>query len=542
MNQRAKIASLAILLTAIFVGTDAFSQRVVRGPYLQVGTPNSAVIRWRTDVATDSRVRFGTSLNNLNLFAESSNSTIEHEIKIDGLSAETKYFYSVGTSSQVLAGETDEHFVITSPQPGTPKPTRVWLLGDAGTKNSSQRAVRDAYYNFTGSRHTDLVLLLGDNAYNNGEDNEFQFALFENMYEKMLCKSVTWATRGNHDRGPRSGSNWTNGGAYYGIFTLPTNGEAGGLPSGTEAYYSFDYGNIHFICLESTSGDLRADNSPQWTWLEEDLAANDQDWTIAFWHHPPYSKGSHNSDSESELGEMRERAVSRLEDAGVDAVFTGHSHSYERSYLLDGHYGKSGTVNSSMILNNGSGREDGSGAYKKSTLGSAPHEGAVYVVAGSSGKTSGGSLNHPAMFTSLDELGSVVLDIAGNRLDAKFIDDNGQVRDYFTIIKGVPTAVEDGENPALPAQFELAQNYPNPFNPSTTIFYSLPATSEITLTILNLRGQVVRTLVSDVVTAGHHAAVWDGADASGARVASGVYVYRLQAEGFTASRRLVLAK
>ncbi len=539
MNQRARITLLAILLTAISVGTNAFAQRVERGPYLQVGTPNSVVIRWRTDAATDSRVRFGTALNNLNLSAESSNSTTEHEIKLEGLSAETKYFYSVGTSSQVLAGETDEHFVITSPQPGTPKPTRVWLLGDAGTKNNSQRAVRDAYYNFTGSRHTDLVLLLGDNAYNNGEDNEYQLALFENMYEKMLAKSILWATRGNHDRGPKNGSNWSNGGDYYNIFTFPSNGEAGGMPSGTEAYYSFDYANIHFICLESTSGDLRADNSPQWIWLEEDLAANDKDWTIAFWHHPPYSKGSHNSDSESELGEMRERAVSRLEDAGVDAVFCGHSHSYERSYLLDGHYGKSGTLNSNMILNNGSGREDGSGAYKKSTL---PHEGAVYVVAGSSGKTSGGSLNHPVMFTSLDELGSVVLDIAGNRLDAKFIDDNGQVRDYFTILKSEPTAVADDENPALPVQFELAQNYPNPFNPSTTIFYSVPATSEISLTILNLRGQVVRILVSGVVTAGNHAVVWDGTDATGSSVASGVYVYQLQSEGFTASRRLVLTR
>jgi hypothetical protein len=542
MKTRAALNFTVVFAFWLVSYADLFPQEVTRGPYLQVGTPNSVIVRWRTNVATNSQVRFGTALNNLNASVGTPASTGEHEVEVDGLAANTKYFYAVGTSSQVLAGDNADHFFVTPPQPGTPKATRIWLLGDAGTKNSSQRAVRDAYYNFTGSRHTDLWIMLGDNAYNNGEDGEFQLAVFENMYEKMLCKSVLWATRGNHDRGPRNGSNWSNGDAYYNIFTLPTNGEAGGMASGSEGYYSFDHANIHFICLESTSGDLRAENSPQWTWLEADLAANNQDWTIAFWHHPPYSKGSHNSDSESELANMRERAVTRLEDSGVDMVFTGHSHSYERSYLLDGHYGKSGTLTSNMILSQGSGREDGGGAYRKQTLGSSPHEGAVYIVAGSSGKTSGGSLNHPAMFLSLNELGSVVLDIDGNRADAKFIDEAGQVRDYFTVIKGQPTAVE-GETPeTLPTQIELGQNYPNPFNPSTTISYSLPKAGTVTLAIYNLRGELVRKLVNGQMEAGRHRAVWDATDANGARVASGVYVYRLQSDGFSASRRLILSK
>lgn len=541
MKTKVRMASFVVLTTLILI-TDAFSQQVVRGPYLQVGTPTSVVVRWRTDVAATSRVRFGVAANNLNLFVESAGSTTEHEITLTGLSPNTKYFYSIGTLSQVLAGENNDHYFITAPQPGIRKPIRVWLLGDAGTKNNNQRAVRDAYYNFTGSQHTDLILMLGDNAYNNGEDSEYQLAVFENMYEAILRKTVLWATRGNHDRGPQVGSSWSNGGAYYQIFTFPKNGEAGGMPSGTEAYYSFDYGNVHFICLESTSGDLRADNSPMWTWLEEDLAANDKEWTIAFWHHPPYSKGSHNSDSESELINMRERAVSRLEDFGVDAVFTGHSHSYERSYLLDGHYGKSGTLTNNMILDNGDGRENGDGPYKKATLGSAPHEGAVYVVAGSSGKTSGGSLNHPAMFISLNELGSVALDINGNRLDARFINDKGQIRDYFTIIKGLPTAVADENPPSLPTQFELSQNYPNPFNPNTVINFATPKTSEVSLSIFNLRGQLIRKLLSGTVSAGRHLVFWDGTDSHGQRVASGVYVYRFEAGNFVAHRRLVLAK
>jgi len=70
------------------------------------------------------------------------------------------------------------------------------------------------------------------------------------------------------------------------------------------------------------------------------------------------------------------------------------------------------------------------------TLGPGSHEGAVYAVAGSSGQISGGTLNHPAMFISLNNLGSMVLDVNGNTLDAKFLRENGAIADYFTIVKG----------------------------------------------------------------------------------------------------------
>ena len=79
------------------------------------------------------------------------------------------------------------------------------------------------------------------------------------------------------------------------------------------------------------------------TWRENDLAETTQKWIIAYWHHPPYTKGSHNSDSESRLVDMRENALPILESSGVDLVLSGHSHSYERSYQLHGHYGTSGT-------------------------------------------------------------------------------------------------------------------------------------------------------------------------------------------------------
>jgi hypothetical protein len=274
--------------------------------------------------------------------------------------------------------------------------------------------------------------MLGDNAYNSGTDTEYQNAVFA-MYPQTLRQSVLWPTLGNHDTASSSNPPATL--PYFQMFSLPVNGEAGGLASGTEKYYSFDFGNIHFVCLDSMSSS-RQPGSAMLTWLDNDLAASTQDWLIAFWHHPPYSKGSHNSDTEAGLVEMRSNVLPVLEAHGVDLVLTGHSHSYERSYLLDGHYGVSTTLAPSMIKDGGSGRESETGAYTKPVLGPSPNLGAVYAVAGSSGQTSGGTLNHPAMFISLNNLGSMVLDIDGGRLDAKFLRETGAIADSFTMIKG----------------------------------------------------------------------------------------------------------
>ena len=430
MMRRTAFAIAALASTLAVAAAEAAT--VTRGPYLQLGTDSSIVVRWRTDTATDSRVRYGPAPGGLTFFVDDTSSTTEHEVTVFGLSPDTTYYYSLGTTTQTLAGDDPNHFFLTAPTPGTPKPTRIWVLGDSGTANSSAQAVRNAYYGFTGTRHTDLWLMLGDNAYSDGTDSQYQAAVF-NMYPEMLRKSVLWPTLGNHDG--HSADSATQTGPYYDIFTLPKSAEAGGYASGTEAYYSFDQGNVHFIVLDSFDSS-RAPGGAMMTWLASDLGGTTQDWIIAYWHHPPYSKGSHDSDSSSALGEMRQYALPILEYGGVDLVLCGHSHSYERSFLIDGHYGTSGTLQPSMILDEGDGRDGGDGAYQKPTTGPAEHEGAVYTVAGSSGKTSGGSLNHPVMFISLNVLGSVVLDVQGSRLDAAFLDSTGVVRDTFTIVKG----------------------------------------------------------------------------------------------------------
>lgn len=411
----------AFEMTSIFVRVQA-GAGVVRGPYLQLGTPTSVIVKWRTDIAFDSLARYGLAPDNLNQSAYVGAITTEHEIPLTGLAPDTKYFYSIG-SSLINQGSGPDYFFVTSPS--GPKPTRVWVIGDSGTGSQAQRDVWVSYNSYTGSRYTDAWLMLGDNAYGSGTDFEYQRGMF-NIYPELLRQTVVWPTIGNHDASP----------AYFDIFTLPRNGEAGGVATGVENYYSYDYGDIHFICLGGYYSGSRLSNGVMCTWLKADLEANTKKWLIAYWHQPPYTRGSHNSDFERDLIEMRENAVPILESYGVDLVLSGHSHCYERSYLLRGHYGHSSTLEPSMLLDDGSGRIDDTGAYVKETTGTAANQGTVYVVAGSSGHATFGSVDHPAMYIGYLRMGSLVLDIDGDTLQGTFLNQNGGIDDYFTLTKG----------------------------------------------------------------------------------------------------------
>lgn len=501
---------------------------LLRGPYLQVATPTSLVVRWRTDIATDSRVRFGGAPGGLFQSVVDPALTTEHELQLTGLDPDTRYFYAVGSTAADLVGDDSGHTFVTPPVAGTVKPTRVWVLGDSGGAGVETAAVRDAYVAATGSAPTDLWLMLGDNAYYSGTDLEYQAAVFE-MFPQMLRTVCLWPTRGNHEL-LHAGSN----NDYYDIFTLPTLGQAGGEPSGDEAYYSFDYANIHFVCLDS-EGSSRAPAGAMLDWLDRDLAATTQRWKVAFWHHPPYSKGSHDSDIPTESGgrqrEMRENALPILEAGGVDLVLCGHSHSYERSCLLKGHFGVSSTLQPQMKLDPGDGRYGGDGPYRKPVAGQQPDDGTVYVVAGSSTFTGGGSLNHPVMIASLNLLGSLVLEVDGDRLDATFLTSAGGTPDGFTLLKGEPIGVGDHLIPGPGASLGLFPAWPNPFAGRTTLRYSLPQQAHVQLTIVDARGRRVATLVSQVQEPGEHAAHWNARDDHGRPVAAGVYTTLLRVDG-----------
>jgi hypothetical protein len=489
---------------------------VTRGPYLQMGTPTSMIVRWRTDASTDSRVRYGRSADQLDFYVDDETETTEHIVTLTGLQADTLYYYTIGNSAVELARGAD-YSLVTAPTGA--KPTRVWVIGDAGTtpygttQAANQRAVRDAYYAYAGARRTDVWLQLGDNAYPAGTDAQFQQAVFD-VYPTLLRQTVTWPTIGNHETDQaHTIANFPQ----LDNFSLPASGEAGGVASGTERYYSFEYGNIHFVCLDSMTSD-RSSNGVMCAWLQEDLAANTKEWVIAYWHHPPYTKGSHNSDntgSDYELVEMRQNVVPILESYGVDLVLSGHSHSYERSYLMNGHYGMSTTFSWTNQVDAGSGRPGGTGPYLKDPNSPFGNRGVVYAVAGSSGQTSGGNLNHPAMFVAWNQLGSMVLDINGSRLDAIFLRDNRTTNDSFTILKGASQAAP----PAAPAGLVAVSNAPD----AVRLSWANNATNEVSY---SLEVSVNGADFSEVAAVGANLTSYTN---TGLSLVSNAYYYRLRA-------------
>jgi hypothetical protein len=97
-------------------------------------------------------------------------------------------------------------------------------------------------------------------------------------------------------------------------------------------------------------------------------------------------------------------------------------------------------------------------------------------------------------------------------------------------------------NDDIPTDFALEQNYPNPFNPVTRIQYNLPVQSDVRLEIYNAIGTQVATLVNERQSAGAYILTWNGKDDDGNQMSSGIYFYRLSAEGFTQTRRMMLMK
>ncbi len=421
---------------------------LTRGPYLQMGTPNSVVIRWRSADATNSKISYGLSAASLTFNVNDATAETNHEIQISGLTANTKYFYSIGSSTQKLQGDTNNYF-ITAPVVGTEKKTRIWVTGDCGNKSTNQLNVLNQYQNFLGTGYTDVWMLLGDNAYSSGLDNQYQTNFFDIYNKKMLKQTVLWPAPGNHDYDNNVTNVNTHAVAYYDVFTLPIAAQAGGVASNSEAYYSYNYANIHFISLDSYGRDVNTYKlydtlGPQAIWVKKDLAANKQKWTIVYWHHPPYTMGSHNSDTESELVRIRQNFIQILERYKVDLILCGHSHGYERSKLLKGYYGNEASFTSAYNLSQSSGAYDGTASscpYSKNSTTS--YNGAVYVVSGSAGQlntTGQASFPHAAMhYSNITNGGSFVIDVEANRLDAKWLCADGVIRDKFTIVKDVST-------------------------------------------------------------------------------------------------------
>ena len=267
-HTRFSIACAVLYVTGTMAG-------IVRGPYLQRVAEDEITVCWRTSVVQTGVVFFGESISNLVGQASELSATSNHAVRLQGLLPGTVYHYQIADGISLPAGSAN-HWFRTAPATGGSGPRRFWMVGDSGTANANALAVYNAYRAFAGNQTTDLMLMLGDNAYNNGTDAEYQKAVF-NLYGQILQNTPLFSCYGNHDG--YSADSATQTGPYYDIFVLPKAGECGGVASGTEAYYSFDYGDMHLVCLDSFETDRSTTNNMH-VWLEQDLAANTSKWLV----------------------------------------------------------------------------------------------------------------------------------------------------------------------------------------------------------------------------------------------------------------------
>lgn len=228
--------------------------------------------------------------------------------KLKGLEPTHLYCYQVFVDDVAL---TDPAPLGTAAAPGLEEPTRFVALGDTGTGGPAQEAIEKRMT----ETPFDFMLLLGDIAYESGTAAQLQGKFFA-MYKDILRYVPIYPTLGNHERVTREGR------PYLEAFVLPE----------PERYYSFDWGDVHFVSIDTTQRDTK-----QVLWLDDDLARNKQPWTIVFGHHPMYT----NSLRGAQMW-IRQAFAKVITDHKVDLVLTGHEHQYERFKVAGVNYIVSG--------------------------------------------------------------------------------------------------------------------------------------------------------------------------------------------------------
>lgn len=454
-------------------GTPALS----RGPYLQVGNETAITIRWRTSTACYGRVSVGPS-NGVYTTAtvDETCPTTDHIVRVTGLTAGTKYFYQISATDGTIFQGAASNFFKTAPPANYTGKIRITAFGDCGRNAAAYQddnlANYQTYLTANGIDAPDAWILLGDNAYNSGSDVEYTNNFF-NIYQGNILKNhKLYPAPGNHDYGNSAGNKTSRSMPYHSNFSVPQNGESGGVASTKQNYYSYDIGNIHFLSLDSygtesdgTSMETAASSAMK-TWLDADLAANTKKWVVAYWHHPPYTKSSHNSDSEGDLVNIRQNFITFLETRGVDLIICGHSHAYERGYLLRNFTGSWTSFNAGTHAVSTSSATYTSAATCPYVYNSTPsNHGTVYVVAGSAGASGGtnAGFGANAFPFSVNDGGIFYFEVEDNRLDAKMLRRNGTIFDQFTIMKDVNSttnySIPNGTSQSLSASWPQTGNY-----------------------------------------------------------------------------------
>ncbi|MCP4541109.1 MAG: metallophosphoesterase family protein [Chloroflexi bacterium] len=285
---------------AAFPSEPGQTTALTRGPYLQSVTTNSVIVVWNTNELATSHVNYGPTTT----YISSVNNILpltHHAITLTNLTPDTVYHYQIASNGQVLGGD---HTFRTADLP-TQSSFSFAVLGDTRTGHLAHQGVVDRIVGL----EPDFVLHSGDFVNNGTKASEWD--TFFDIERSLMRQAPLFGALGNHER---------NSQHYYDAFHLP----------GNEQWYSFDYGNTHFVALQLDGYANYTPGSPQYIWLENDLANTDRFWKIVFLHPPLHSSGRHGGNET-----VRDALGPLFADYDVDLVFSGHDHDYERSIVGD---------------------------------------------------------------------------------------------------------------------------------------------------------------------------------------------------------------
>jgi hypothetical protein len=271
-------------------------------PYLQLPRPDSMTIMWETTQAAPSRVEYGPTPQ-LGMVKEEPQPVKLHQVRLEELQAGTAYYYRV--QSDTLVSKVNRFR--TAPTPGTGK-WKMAVYGDSRSNPTMHRRVVDQI-----AKHdVDLILHTGDIVLNGKNYQSWRVEFFGPV--SPIMGSVPWvSTIGNHEQDAVN---------YFSYAALP----------GNERHYGFDFGNAHFVCLDSNGWIPRTPGSPQFRWAEEHLKKpREATWTFVFFHHPLFSAHARRA-----INPLRwDWAPLFLDPANkVDGVLNGHDHFYARNHRI----------------------------------------------------------------------------------------------------------------------------------------------------------------------------------------------------------------
>lgn len=323
--------------------------------------PDSIIIVWETEGSTSGEIVYGETDEYGSSVTDPVMGT-SHAITLTNLAPYTTYHYRVEEDGLPLSPDAAFR---TAAGPDQTKFTFV-AFGDTRTQHQIHQEIVDRIVEL----EPDFALHTGDLVY---KGNEFpNWEVFFEIEKELMSYVPLFPALGNHEENHQH---------YFDLFYLP----------GNEHWYTFDYGNARFIFLQVDGIVDYGPGSEQYTWMERELVANTQPWLFVNFHIPPYT--SIRRDESDIEHEVREALTPLFEQYGVDVVFTGHNHNYERNEV----------------------------------------NGVTYIVTGGGGapalyKTEEPELTREAFAVMYH---FVLLEIDGNHLRAKVISNQGEILDEF---------------------------------------------------------------------------------------------------------------